>query len=310
MDFKALKAMSGKDGLSALTAELEKLTTKSERKVDERFWQPTVDKMGNGYAVIRFLPPPKNETTSFVKYWDHGFQGPSGSWYIENSRTSLGKDEKDPATEMTSRLWKSGNEADQEIARKRKRRLHFVSNIFVLQDPAKKENEGKVFMFKYGKKIFDKINEAGFPPFDEMGRTPETPGYDPTNAFNPFDFWTGANFALKIRKVEGYRNYDQSVFLTPGPLFKDDKKLEAIYNQEYSLKEILDPSNFKTYAELKAKLDRVLAEPMEGTTDNVMRQMDQREASPIKERHSSSIPEAAADDDDMAYFEKLASGQD
>jgi gp32 DNA binding protein like len=295
VDFAKLKAMRGEQSLAALTAELEKITTKKDTKKDERFWTPTVDKAGNGYAVIRFLPAPGNEDVPFVRIFDHGFKGPSGSWYIENSLTTIGK--KDPVGEFNSQLWNSGVEADKEQARKQKRRLHFISNIYVVEDHGNPENNGKVFLFKYGKKIFDKLNEVMNPQFPD-----EKP-------LNPFDFWEGANFALKIRMVEGYRNYDKSTFMTSSALAKDDKKLEAIHSQEYSLQEFLAPSNFKSYEELKEKFDRVMMAPMEGRTSNAMDQEDSLPPPQNKTRGPSAPPmsEAGDDDDDLEFFKKLAS---
>lgn len=292
VDFAKLKEMRGQKSLAALTEELNKLNTKTERKSDDRFWSPTVDKAGNGYAVIRFLPAPQGEDVPFVRIFDHGFQGPGGSWYIENSLTTIGK--KDPVGELNSALWNSGIEADKETARKQKRRLHFISNIYVVEDKGKPENEGKVFLFKYGKKIFDKLNEVMNPQFPD-----ETP-------LNPFDFWEGANFALKIRNVEGYRNYDKSSFQSQSALHKSDAKLEEIYKQQHSLQEFLKPENFKSYDELKEKLNRVLAAPMEGITRNAM---DQEEMAPPPSFRSKPAPAPAmeeGEDEDLAFFKKLA----
>lgn len=214
---------------------------------DDRLWSPTVDKSGNGYAIIRFLPAKEGEDLPWVRFWDHGFKGPTGRWYIERSLTSIGQ--PDPASELNSVLWNSGIDKDKEIARERKRRLHYVSNILVISDPGNPANEGKVFLFKYGKKIFDKINDLMQPQFQD-----ETP-------VNPFDFWGGANFRLKIRNFEGYRNYDKSEFDKPSQLFDgDDERLEEVYNQLYSLSEYTDPANYKSYADLKRKLIEVLGE--------------------------------------------------
>jgi len=232
------------DQLSKLTTELTKLNSNpNERESDENFWKPEVDKSGNGYAVIRFLPAPSGEDVPFVRVWDHGFQGPGG-WYIEKSLTTLGK--PDPVSEYNTELWNSGIESNKDQVRKQKRRLSFVSNVYVVKDPAHPENEGKVFLFKYGKKIFDKLNEAMNPQFDD-----EKP-------VNPFDLWEGANFKLKIRNVEGYRNYDKSEFDSQGPLLDDDDDLEKIWKSEHPLQPFLDPMNFKGYDELKAKLRKVL----------------------------------------------------
>jgi hypothetical protein len=295
VDFARLKAMRGEQSLSTLTSELEKLNAKYERKNDERFWAPTVDKVGNGYAVIRFLPAPGDEEVPFVRIFDHGFKGPSGSWYIENSLTTIGQ--KDPVSEVNSALWNSGVESDKDTARKQKRRLHFISNIYVVEDHGNPENNGKVFLFKYGKKIFDKLNEVMNPQFPD-----EKP-------LNPFDFWEGANLALKIRNVEGYRNYDKSAFMNPSVLHKDDSKLEMIHSQEYSLQEFLKPSNFKTYEELKEKLTRVLSTPMEGRTSNVMEQEDTIAPPQSRSRVAPSpvMDEANEKDDDLNFFRKLAS---
>ena len=226
--------------LERLTKEINKLSTKETgSSKDERFWQPEVDKMGNGFAVIRFLPAPAGEEVPWVRVWNHGFQGPGG-WYIENSLTTIGQ--QDPVSEMNSKLWNSGNDKDKETVRQRKRRLSYISNIVVLKDPAHPENEGKVFLYKYGKKIWDKLNEVMNPQFED-----EKP-------MNPFELWDGANFKLKIRKVEGYRNYDKSEFESPGPLADNDQDMAAIYNAAHSLQAFLAPANFKSYDELKKKL--------------------------------------------------------
>lgn len=255
VDFKALKAARG--SVKELQDEFNKVyAQQNDNSKDDRFWYPDVDKAGNGYAIIRFLPTPATDETPFVRIFEHGFKGLSGSWYIEKSLTTLGK--PDPVSELNTQLWNSGIESDKDIVRKQKRKLVFISNILVIQDTLNPENNGKVFLFKFGKKIYDKIGEALKPPFDEMGRTPDNPQYDPTNAFNPFDLWEGANFKLKIRKVEGYRNYDSSEFDKTGPLYKDDDAMEAVWNKEYSLKEFIDPSTFKSYEELKERLNKVL----------------------------------------------------
>jgi hypothetical protein len=248
LDFSTLKANSGKKTLDQLTSKLASVSGGESKSGDENFWKPTVDKAGNGYAVIRFLPAPANEDVPFVRVFDHGFQGPGG-WYIEKSLTTLGQD--DPVSQYNSKLWNSGIESDKDIARKQKRRLQFYSNIYVVQDPGNPANEGKVLLYRYGKKIFDKLNEAMNPQFEDE------------QAINPFDFWAGANFKLKIRQVEGYRNYDKSEFDSASPLLEDDSELEAVWKKEHSLAEIIDPNNFKSYAELKAKLARVLGEGAE-----------------------------------------------
>ena len=303
MDFSTLKSSSGKKSLEDLTAKLSKISGSQESKgSDNRFWSPTVDKAGNGYAVIRFLPAPPNEDVPFIRMFDHGFQGPGG-WYIENSLTTLGK--PDPVSEYNSKLWNSGIEANKEIARKQKRRLHFVSNIYVVTDSGNPENEGKVFLYKYGKKIFDKLNEAMNPQFAD-----EEP-------LNPFDLWAGANFKLKIRNVEGYRNYDKSEFDVSKPLLSDDEELEKIWKSEHSLQSFLDPSNFKSYEELKAKLFKVLDEagssfgPRAEEEDLPWNEEADKQPK-FKTSPAPKMPEKALDDEDeddesLEFFKKLAS---
>ena len=290
MSFANLKKQSG--NLDKLAKAIEQLNSSENSNDKDNFWKPEVDKAGNGYAVIRFLPAPEvdgDEGLPWVKVFDHGFQGPGG-WYIENSLTTLGQ--KDPVSEYNSQLWNSGIEANKEIARKQKRRLSYIANIYVVEDPKNPDNEGKVFLFKFGKKIFDKINEAMNPQFEDE------------KAINPFDLWAGADFKLKIRNVEGYRNYDKSEFASVGTLgdYSDDE-LEKIWKKEHSLKEFLDPSKFKSYDELKARLDKVLG--VDGSAPKPRTTVEQ-----IKEQARKPAPVATAevgtDDDDMDYFRKLA----
>ena len=262
----------------------------SQNGVDTRFWSPTVDKAGNGYAVIRFLPAPKGEEIPWIRLFSHGFQGPGG-WYIENSLTTLNK--KDPVSEHNTILWNRGDEAGKDQARKQKRRLTYISNIYVVKDPANPENEGKSFLFKYGKKIFDKINDMMNPEFED-----ESP-------VNPFDLWEGANFKMKIRNLEGYRNYDKSEFDKPAQLVEDDEELEKIWTSEYSLNDFMDPKNFKSYNELKTRLDRVL-----GTVAVSSTAQEYEEESPSIPKSTPS-PEAIAAkadtaDDGLDFFKKLA----
>lgn len=232
--------------LDKISKELNKLKTNGQSfsDTDDRFWQPATDKSGNGYAVIRFLPPIDGEDVPWVRIFSHGFKGPTGSWYIENSLTTIGQ--QDPVAEFNSKLWNSGIESDKDQARVQKRRLTFISNIQVIKDPANPENEGKVFLFKYGKKVFDKLNDAMNPKFED-----ETP-------INPFDPVNGAPFKLKIRQVEGYRNYDKSEFDSPSPITTDEKEWARIEKSMHSLQEFLDPKNFKSREELESKLNRVL----------------------------------------------------
>ena len=273
-------------------------STQQKNYGDDRIWKPTVDKAGNGYAVLRFLPSKEGEELPWVRYWDHGFKGPTGLWYIENSLTSIGQ--ADPVSEMNSKLWNSGNEEDKVTARERKRRLHYVTNVYVVNDSGNPANEGKVMLFKFGKKIFEKIMDVMQPAFQD-----ETP-------VNPFDLWKGADFKLKIRNLEGYRNYDKSEFAKSSELFDgDETKLEAVYSQVHSLSEFTDPSNYKTYDELKAKLMRVLGEESEMTLNQEI-QMNEPEAAPQPKVQESVTAESITIDDDdetMSYFAKLAAEQ-
>jgi hypothetical protein len=278
-----------------LTKEAEKLSSGSQKsEPDNRYWKPTLDKAGNGSAIIRFLPAPQGEDVPFVRYWDHGFKGPGG-WYIEKSLTSIGKE--DPLSEVNSKLWNSGVESDKEIARKQKRRLHYVSNIFVIKDPGNPENDGKVFLYQYGKKIFDKLNDLMHPEFED-----QTP-------VNPFDFWEGANFRLRIREVEGYRNYDKSDFDAPAALHDDDKVLEKIWTSQHPLAEILDPKNFKSYEELAAKLQKVLGNVTAASSkaeDYVEQGVDEKPWTAPKSEPTKSEPNFDDDDDSLDFFKKLA----
>jgi len=259
---------------------------------DENLWKPTVDKAGNGYAVIRFLP--SESEVPWVRYWDHGFKGPTGKWYIEKSLTSLGQ--QDPLGEFNSKLWNSGNEEDREQVRKQKRRLHYVVNILVLSDSSAPENEGKVFMYQFGKKIFDKIQDLMQPQF---------PGETPVD---PFDLWNGADFQLKIRNVEGYRNYDRSEFKEPSALYEGDEvQLQATVNQIHDINQYIDPDNYKSYADLEAKLTEVLGQSAPRTIKEEVA-LD-NETPPWSDPAPAQTAEAAGDADDedaMSFFQKLA----
>ena len=252
MSFKDLKKNSTSMA-SKLQEELEK-SNKSNDYKDDRFWRPTLDSASNGYAVIRFLPAVETEDIPWIKLYSHAFKGKAG-WFIHNCPTTLG--EKCPVCEANGELWNSGTESDKRIARDRKRKLNYVSNILVVEDPAAPQNKGKVFLFKYGKKIFDKIQEQMNPEFEDE------------NAVNPFDFWKGANFKLKVRKVEGYVNYDKSEFSAASELLDgDDAKLEALWKKQYALKEFVNPKEFKSYAELKVKLVDALGGDVRGESSN------------------------------------------
>jgi hypothetical protein len=318
MSFENLKKQSSLGSLTAkLVKEVEKMSTTSSG-ADERLWKPELDKTGNGYAVVRFLPAPNEEDLPWVKLYSHAFQGPGG-WYIENSLTTIGQ--KDPVSEYNRELWNTGNEKDKETVRKQKRKLSFYSNIYVVKDPVNPSNEGKVFLFKYGKKIFDKIMAAMQPEFED-----ETP-------INPFDFWQGANFKLKIKKVAGYWNYDSSEFDRQGPLLDEDDALESIWKMEYSLQELIAPTEFKDYDALKKRLDYVLGSkgvPRMQDPETIGEEDDwkaelrgestatrfesSRQSAPsmpssIREE-LNNLPSSSSDDDDeedaLSYFQRLA----
>ena len=289
----SLSALKKQNSLNKLLSAAESESKPQDKKsyVDERLWKPQLDKTGNGYAVLRFLPAPKGEELPWAKVWNHAFQGPTGQWYIENSLTTIGQ--KDPVSELNTRYWNSGVESDKEIARRQKRKLQYFSNIYVVSDSKNPDNEGKVFLYRFGKKIFDKIMEAMQPAFDDE------------IAINPFDFWKGANFKLKIRKVDGYWNYDKSEFdSTISVLLDNDDALEEVWKKQYSLKEFSAPTNFKSYDELKTRLDTVLA----GTTvvGNVVDTEPETVTIDTKEEPAPSVVSADVEDDTMSYFEKLA----
>tara|TARA_B100000963_G_scaffold175715_1_gene152790 strand:- start:2868 stop:3773 length:906 start_codon:yes stop_codon:yes gene_type:complete len=298
MSFANLKR--NRDNISKLIKAAESTGGGGEKKsyADDRMWKPTVDQAGNGYAILRFLPAREGAELPWARYWDHGFKGPTGQWYIEKSLTSIGQN--DPVGELNSRLWNTGIEEDKETARRQKRRLHYVSNIFVVSDPGNPENEGKVFMYQFGKKIHDKI-------MDQM--QPEFADEEPVN---PFDMWEGANFKLKIRNVEGYRNYDKSEFAKQTSLLDgDDAKLESVYDQMYDLSEFTDPANYKTYDELKTKLSSILGEVagMGAATMAQTAQMNEPVEAPAPQRIEPVTAEnikVEDDDDTLSYFAKLA----
>jgi len=285
MSFADLKSKSG--SFEKLQTELAKVNSPSQVSYeDARLWKPDLDKSGNGFAVIRFLPQPAAEDLPWVRLWNHAFSGPGG-WYIENSLTTIGK--SDPVSEYNTELWNSGNDADKDTARKQKRILKYYSNVLVISDPKHPENEGQVRLFRYGKKIFDKISEAMNPAFEDE------------EALNPFDFWKGANFKLKIRKVDGFWNYDKSEFEGAAQLHEgDDAKLEEVYNNLHSLQEFIEPKNFKTYDELKEKLHKVLTgSSVKGTVEayNPPAAVDTKDV-------DAAI--ASAEDETLSYFAKLA----
>jgi len=302
MSFASLKKASSKgDTLAKLTREIEKINQpQASSGPDERLWKPELDKSGNGYAVVRFLPAPDGEDMPWAKVWSHAFKGPGGQWYIENSLTTLGKE--DPVSDLNRGLWNSGREQDKATARAQKRKLSYYSNIYVVSDPAHPENEGKVFLYKFGKKIFDKLIEAMQPAFAD-----ETP-------LDPFNFWTGANFKLKIRKVDGYWNYDKSEFAAPAPLLEDDKALEGIWKQAYPLAEFEDPKNFKTFEQLQVRLNLVLgratnpvapAPRVDESQEEVVAKPWGQEVKNFQEKAVASSP-VEAEGDTLSYFASLA----
>ena len=308
MSFSNLKKQSSLGNLTAkLVKEVEKLNTNSNS--DDRLWKPELDKSGNGYAVIRFLPAPDGEELPWAKMYSHAFQG-LGGWYIENSLTTIGQ--KDPVSEYNRELWNSGNEADKETVRKQKRKLSYYANIYVVKDSANPSNEGQVFLYKFGKKIFDKIMEAMQPEFED-----ETP-------INPFDFWQGADFKIKIKKVAGYWNYDSSEFARQAPLLDgDDDALEALWKTEHSLAELVAADKFKDYDALKKRLDYVLG--IRGVPKMQDQETVEEEQAFERERRGEGLesmsegrgsfnspdimPTASRDqdeDDALSYFQKLA----
>jgi len=287
-----------RSNLDALTKELSGVSSNNNQKsyVDDRFWKPELDKTGNGYAVLRFLPAVKDEDLPWVKMWSHAFQGPGG-WYIENSLTTM--NQKDPVSEENSRLWNSGIEADKEIARKRKRKLSYYANVLIVSDPKHPENDGQVKLFKFGKKIFDKITDKMQPQFED-----EKP-------INPFDFWEGADFKLKIRKVDGFWNYDKSEFDSPKAIADNDESIEGIWTKQYPLKPFLEAGNFKSYDELKSKLDKVLTgSRSSGTVEDMVTPPSITET-PTPEAQPEAVAASSSngsvdDDETLSYFSKLA----
>ena len=287
MSFDSLKKKSS-SLTEKLLKEVEKMNS-SSGGADERFWKAELDKSGVGSAVIRFLPSPDGEELPWVKLYSHAFQG-VGGWYIENSLTTTGG--KDPVSDHNRQLWNSGNDADKDTVRKQKRKLSYYSNVYVVKDPLHPENEGRVFLFKYGKKIFDKVLEAMQPEFDD-----ETP-------INPFDFWQGANFKLKIVKKDGFWNYDKSEFDKVAPLLSDDDALEALWKKQYSLSAIIAPDQFKSYEDLERRLKTVL-----GQVKVQAPRLDEEvvaEEEPIPVAAAAPVASSNEEDEALSYFQKLA----
>ena len=300
MDIQTLRKMRNSD-FGSIANAFEKIAnpqTESKSYTDDRMWRLEGDKAGNGTATIRFLPRVEGDELPWVRIFSHGFQGPTGKWYIENSLTTLG--ENDPVGELNTQLWNSGSEANKEIARKQKRKLAFICNILVVSDPKHPENEGKVFLFKFGKKIFDKIMDKARPTFED-----EKP-------VNVFDFWEGANFKLRMRKKDGYANYDESAFMEPSAITDDEDRLLQIANSQHKLSEFLDRKNFKSYDELKKKLNDVLSgDSYVGKSAAAMAEDDEPVSAPAPSIKSKPAPAPKAvnnddDDDVMSYFQKIA----
>ena len=298
MDINTLRKMRTSD-FGKISSEFEKIAnpqSDSKSYQDDRFWKLEADKAGNGTATIRFLPTAEGDELPWVKIFSHGFQGPTGKWYIENSLTTIG--ENDPVGELNSRLWNTGNEADKETARKQKRKLSYVANVLIVSDPKHPENEGKVKLFKFGKKIFDKIMDKARPTFED-----ETP-------VNVFDLWAGADFKLRMRKVDGYPNYDQSAFQEPSAITEDEDELLSIVNSQHKLSEFLDRKNFKTYEELSRKLASVLEGGSAAPTAASMSDEDDDQPRQVKATApKTKVTVAASDDNDddaMSFFKKIA----
>lgn len=298
MDIQKLRSMRNSD-FGAIANAFEKVAnpqTETKSYVDDRFWRVEGDKAGNGTATIRFLPRVEGDELPWVRIFSHGFQGPTGKWYIENSLTTLS--ENDPVGELNTHLWNSGSEANKEIARKQKRKLSFIANVLIVSDPKHPENEGKVMLFKFGKKIFDKIMDKARPTFED-----EKP-------VNVFDLWEGSNFKLRMRKKDGYANYDESVFTEPCAASDDENTLLKIVNSQVKLTEFVDRKNFKSYEELKKKLNEVLSgDSFVSKSAAEIADDEDRPSAPAPKMASkpAPAPKAMDDDDDvMSYFEKIA----
>ena len=280
---------TAENSLEQVKKAAQDMNSKTYDDDSNEYWKPELDKSGNGFAIIRFLPISSHEkdqklASPWVKYYDHGFQGPGG-WYIEMCRSTI--NEADPCNESNSILWESGIEANKDIVRTRKRRLHFESNIYVVKDAKNPDNEGRVFRYKYGKKIMERLLQAMNPQFED------------DVAFDPFNFWTGANFKLKVRKVDGQINYDLSSFDSPAPLKDNDDELEAIWKQEYCLSDKLD--KIKSYDELKKRLDRVLGNNVQAAPQNAQQKIKEAE----KELDDVFSSNGDEEDEDLKFFDNL-----
>ena len=299
MDINTLRKMRSTN-FAKISGEFEKIAnpqSESKSYQDDRIWKLEADKAGNGTATIRFLPNPNGDDLPWVRIFNHGFQGPTGKWYIENSLTTIG--EADPVGELNSRLWNSGNESDKEVARKQKRKLTYIANVLIVSDPKHPENEGQVRLYRFGKKIFDKIMDKARPTFED-----ETP-------VNVFDLWEGADFKLRQRKVEGYANYDQSTFMEPSAVADGEEELLSVMGKVYDLKEFMDPKNFKSYEELSRKLASVLN--TEGSAGKTAAQLGEDDDTPVATKVITKVAPTKVkvsqddgDDDAMSFFKKIA----
>ena len=296
MSFNSLSDLrKARGSFDNLMKEVEKIDSPQNnyKKDDGNEWKLSVDSAGNGYAVLRFLPAPKGEELPWVRMFNHGFQGPTGKWYIENSLTTL--NQQDPVSELNSELWNSGTDANKDLARKQKRRLSYYANVLVVKDSANPQNEGQVMLYKFGKKIFDKLKDVMQPQFED-----ESP-------VNPFDFWEGVNFKLKARQVDGYRNYDKSEFeSTPTPVAESDEAIEAIWGKQHSLAEIVSPDNFKSYEDLKAKLNLVMAGGAKVTTAEKVAEQTGDVEDQIFVNTAATTTASDDEDDTLSYSAKLA----
>lgn len=294
MDFRSAS------NFNKIKESLDKINSKFQ-KDDDTFWRPEVDKAGDGYAEIRFLPTPPqdgDEGVPFVKLLSYSFQGPTGQWYIENSPKTLDNNAFDPVAEANARAWKEG-EAGQAEARGRTMRKQFVANVYIVDDGANPENNGKVFRWRFPKKIMDKIDQAMNPKFK---------GDEP---LNPFDLLEGANFKIRIKTVESgqnsYLNYDDSSFKNPAPLFKNDEKLNEIWQQSHSLLELVSPDKFKSEAELRERFASVMGLSVSEKEPEPVKKTEPK----LSEKIDDEIPFVGNDnddvEDDLEYFKKLAS---
>lgn len=290
--------------LDSIANALKKTTF--EKEDDSSFFKLEKDKAGNGSAVLRFLPKHPDDDLPFVSIYSHAFQNPTNKrWYIENSRTTI--NEADPVAELNSKLWSTGLESDKEVARRQRRKLTYIANVLVVHNPANPALEGQVMQFKFGKKIFEKLADA-----TKKSEFPDDPP-----PFDPFDPFGGANFKLRQREVEGYPNYDKSEFAGVSPISEDEDKLLEVLNKIQPLKPLVDASKFKSYDDLKKKLDSVLNANQAGAAPSAQEVIENVSSKPTAAKPAGKVAEAPApkskaadieDTDDIEdYFKNLAS---